>query len=191
MNFLLNDGTVMQNVYHHKRGGVGIVGDAEILTTLETWAETMYAEIQDIVHTTVTEQLCFVERIEWDTDKWVIAENIGTFLPLFEPQGVTDPMPNQVSPFVVFKTARPKTVGRKFLFPCNENDQNQGILAAGAVTDIVAYADDAVNNILMLPAATLIPGVPRTGVDAWYEFLVAVVTNLVGTQRRRRPGVGA
>lgn len=191
VNFVLNDGTQLINVYYHKRGGVGIVSDAEITTALETWAEAMYDELVALAHANVVEALSFVDRIEWDTDKWVTAENIGTFTPLFVPVGGGEAMPNQIAPFVTFKTARPKTVGRKFLFPGTEADSLAGVLVAGAVADIVAYADDAVNDIIILPAATLVPGVPRTGVNDWQEFFVAVVHDLVGTQRRRRPGVGS
>lgn len=191
INFRLNDGTQLTNVYYHKRGGVGAFADSYVLTALETWAENMYDELVARAHANVVEQLAYVDRIEWDTDAWVTAENIGTFTPLFVPVGGGEAMPNQISPFVTFKTARPKTVGRKFLFPGTEADSLAGVLVAGAVTDIVAYADDAVNDIVFEATATLVPGVPRSGVNEWQEFYVAVVHDLVGTQRRRRPGVGS
>lgn len=191
INFTLNDGTQLTNVYHHKRGGVGGFGDPAVTDALELWAEAMYNELVALAHSNVVEALSFVDRIEWDTDRWVTAENIGTFTPLFVPVGGGEAMPNQISPFVTFKTARPKTVGRKFLFPGTEADSVAGILVAGAVEDLVAYADDAVNDIILDPAGTLVPGVPRTGVNEWQEFYVAVVHDLVGTQRRRRPGVGS
>jgi hypothetical protein len=191
VNFALADGTQYQNVYHHKRGGVGDFSDAAVVTALELWAEAMYQELVSLVRSNVVEQLSYVDRVEWDVSEWVVVENIGTFTPLFVPVAATDAMPNQVSPFVVFKTARPRTVGRKFLFPLTEAAQDAGILTAGSVTAIVAYADDAVNDIILAPAGTLVPGVPRTSVNDWQEFYVAVVTDLLGTQRRRRPGYGA
>lgn len=191
VNFVLADGTLFQNVYHHKRGGVGIVGDQDIVDALEDWAQSLYFELTGVTKNNVVEQLSSVDRIVWDTDAWVVVENIGTFTPSFVPTKVADANANQVSPFVVFKTARPRSVGRKFLFPLTEDDQSAGILTSTATTAIAAYAYLAVNDIIILPAATLVPGIPRTGVNDWLEFYVAVVTDLVGTQRKRRPGYGA
>lgn len=190
-NFVLADGTLYQNVYHHKRDGVGAFSNPVVTAAVQGWAENMYDELVSIVKNNVVEQLMFIDRIDWVVDTWEVVENIGTFTITFVPVVVAHANPNQVSPFVVFKTARPKTVGRKFLFPLTEDDQDAGILTGAAVTDIVAYADDAVNNITLAPAGWLAPGVPRTGVNEWQEFTLAVVTDLVGTQRRRRPGYGA
>ena len=60
-----------------------------------------------------------------------------------------------------------------------------------AVDDIVLYAAEALEDITIAVVNALHPGVPRTGVDDWLSFTVAVVTNLLGSQKRRRPGVGA
>lgn len=191
MNFLLPNNVQYQNVFHHQRTGVGILTDAQHITAIKDWAEVMLDEIEAHVKLGTIEQLCSVDLVEWTGTAWEVTENIGTFTPDFTPSAVTDVCPNQISPFIVFKTSRPKTVGRKFLFPTLEPDQDQGILEAAAVAAIVGYADDAVNNITIQVLDYLVPGVVRTGVNAWLEFTVAIVTDLVGTQRRRRPGTGA
>ena len=191
VNFTLGDGSLFQNIYHHKRTGVGIIGDASHVSVIEFWVEAMYGEIDDIVSDTVNEGLCSVDKVEWVVDTWEVVENIGTFTPTIGFSSVAEPLPNQMSAFVVFKTNRPKTVGRKFLFPFTEAEQSSGILSGGTVTKVVAYADDAVNNLTLQVGDYLVPGVVRTGVDEWWEFYVAIVTDLMGTQRRRRPGYGA
>lgn len=193
INFLLTDGTLYQNVYHHRRVGVGILSDAAHITALKDWAEAMYAEIDDDVAIGTLEQLSSVDRIDFVEGTWTVVENIGVFTPDFTPTGSTaSAMPNQVSPFITFKTARPKTVGRKFLFPLTETQFDAGRLTAGTVTNIVAFADDAVNNVVIsAPLDYLVPLVVRTGVDAFEDFTLAIVTNVVGTQRRRRFGYGA
>lgn len=190
-NFTLPDGTLYQNVFHHKRSGVGILSDQTHLDTLETWAEDMYAELASQVDEDTGPALSTVDLVEWSVDEWVIVENIGTFLPTIAFGNVVDPMPNQLSPFVVFKTPRPKTVGRKFLFPFAEDQYTAGVLAPAAVAAMVAWADDAVNNLTLQVLDYLVPGVPRTGVNDWQEFYVAILGNIAGTQRRRRRGVGA
>lgn len=191
VNFLLPNGVQYQNVYHHIFDGTGGISDAAVTVDIGTWAEDMYAEIIGRVHSSTVEQLSFVDQVEWDGTKWEVVGNIGTFTPTFVPAANDDPCPNQVSPFIVFKTSRPKSVGRKFLFPTQEADQASGILTGGTITDLVAFADDAVNDIVLDVLNSLHPGVVRTAVNDFLVFNVAVVTDLLGTQRRRRPGYGA
>lgn len=193
VNFTLDDGTLYQNVFHHRRVGLGVITDAAHITAIKAWAEVMYAEIDDHVSAAVIEGLSSVDKVAWDGVKWEVVENIGVFTPAFVPVvDALSAMPNQVSPFVTFKTSRPKTVGRKFLFPMSEAAFQSGILTATVVAAIVAWADDAVNNLVVsAPLDYLVPGVPRTGVDSFLDFTLALVTNIGGTQRRRRRGYGA
>lgn len=191
VNFLLGNGVQYQNVYHHIFDGVGGVSDAVVVADIATWANAAYGAFASFFATDVVDQLSFVDQVEWVVDAWETVANIGTFTPSTTPIGGTEICPNQIAPFVTFKTARPKTVGRKFLFPAPEAAQNGGIMIAGMVTAIVAYAAIVVNDLEIDVLNVLHPGVPRTSVNDWENFTVAVVTDLVGTQRRRRPGYGA
>lgn len=192
MNFTLGDGTITQNVFYHQRHGITVVTDGTVMTKIEEWIEAMYAEVAGMVKNDVLAGLMVTDFVEWVVDKWEVTGNLGTRTPTFTPTGVGDMLPNQSSAFCVFKTSRPKTVGRKFLLPFEEAWQAGTFLVAGAVTDMVAWADDAVNDVdLVVPLDYLSPGVVRTGVNSWLEFTLAIVTNVLGSQRRRRPGVGA
>ncbi len=191
VNFELGDGTMYQNVFHHERYGADPVSDAAVLIAIEDWAETMYAELVTLVKDDTIEQLSFVDRVEFIAGLWTVVENIGTFTPTFNPAATGDALPFNCAPFLVFKTDRPKTVGRKFLFPFDEAQQADSILVGGAITAMVAWGVDAVSDILLAGDAGLEPGVPRTGVDAFYAFTVTIVNDVIGSQRRRRPGVGA
>lgn len=188
----LGDGSIVQNIFHHQRKGIGIISDASHIVNYENWAEAMYAEIAGMIKNDVVMGLASLDLVEFVAGKWTVTGHIGVFTPTFTPTGVGDMLPNQSSAFVTFPTARPKTVGRKFLLPFEEAWQAGSFLVAGAVTDVVAWADDAVNNItIAAPLDYMVPGVPRTGLDQWEPFTLAVVTNLLGSQRRRRPGEGA
>lgn len=191
VNFTLEGGIEYQNVYHHIFDGIGGVSDAVVVADIKTWAEAAYDELVGYTDPSVTERLSFVDQVEWDGAKWEVVGNLGTFTPLFVPVAANDVCPNQVSAFVVFKTLRPKTVGRKFLFPAMEDAQDGGIMVAGYVTAVVAYAAIIVNDLDIDAFNTLHPGVVRTGVNDFQAFSVAVVTDLLGSQRRRRPGYGA
>lgn len=191
VNFLLPNGVQYQNVYQHIFDGIGGVSDAAVVLDIKAWAQDMYATIQDWILIGTLEQLSSVDQIEWSVDEWVVVANLGVFTIAFNPAGAGQQFPNQISPFVTFRTNRPKTVGRKFLFPFIEGAADAGILTAPAIADLVDFADDAVNDINIDVANDLHPGVTRVAVNDWETFQVAVVTDLVGTQRRRRPGYGA
>lgn len=191
LNFELGDGTLYQNIYHYIRDGTDPFSDAAHITAISSALATAYAEINGLVRNDVTEQLSSVDRIEWVTDAWVLTENIGTFTMTWVPGGAGEGLPYQSAPYVIFKTERPRSIGKKFLFPFTEAAQDETILTAGSVTSIVEYAADIVTSIILGGDATLTAGIPRTGVNTWFNFLVAVVPDLLGSQRRRRPGVGA
>lgn len=190
-NFILADGTLYQNIYTHRKEGVAPFADAVVVTALDTWSENMYARLEDFVDNGVNSALCSVDLIDWVVDAWEVVRNVGTYAMTFVPTDAFPQMPNQLSPYVVFKTVRPKTVGKKFLFPLCEDAYDVGKLTALAVADIVTYANDAVNDINLQVGDDLVPGVVRTGVNDWQEFTLALVGDIVGTQRRRRLGVGA
>lgn len=192
VGFTLNDGSICQNIFHYKRWGIGILSDQAHVDAIETKVENMYAEVDDMISDDVSVNLCSVDKVEWVTDHWEIVENIGTFVPTITFAGTGEMLPNQSSAYVLFKTARPKTVGRKFLIPFEESRQSGSYLVQAAVDALVLWGDAALADILLqIGTDWLIPGVVRTGVDAWYPFDLGIVTNVLGSQRRRRPGVGA
>ena len=192
-NFELQDGTQYQNVYHWIRDGTDPISDAAHVAGIKAKVETAYADLVTAIPSGIVEQLCFVDRIEYNEvlDEWRVVENIGTFTPTFATAAGTEGLPFQCAPFIYFKTTRPRTVGKKFLFPFLETMQNETILEPAAVATLVAYGVELLVDIVLGGDATLAIGVPRTGVNSWYNFLVAVVSDVLGTQRRRKPGVGA
>ena len=190
-NFLLGSGDQYQNVYHHIFDGIGGISDAAVTADIKTWADAMYSEYDSVVDIDVVETLSFVDQVEFVDGQWTVVANVGTFTVEMTNTADTAPLPNQSSPFIVFKTARPKSVGRKFIFPCLASNQDAGIIAGGTVTLITAFAADAIADIVLDVVNELHPGIVRTGVNDFLSFTVAVVTNLIGSQRRRRQGDGA
>ena len=193
VNFELGDGTQYQNIYHYIRDGTDPYSDVAHVDTLAAKLELAYAAIDDLVHDDITPQLSFVDRVEFNeiVDEWRVVENIGTFTIDFIGTEATDTLPFQSAPYVVFKTQRPKSVGKKFLFPLGEAHQIDTILQGGAVAAIVAYGAQILAAASLGGDATLTAGIVRTGVQTFLNFLVAVVNDVLGSQKRRRPGVGA
>lgn len=191
VNFTLGDGSQFQNVYHHQRSGVDVHTDATHVAAIKTWAETMYADLVTICRSDIVEALSSVDLVEFVGAIWKVTKNIGTFTPTFTPTGSAGVLPNQIAPFLIMKTHRPKTVGRKFLFPSLESQQEAGIVDSAVLAALAAFGGHMMTYIALGGASDLILGVPRTGIDAWYGFYSVVFNDLLGTQRRRRPGYGA
>lgn len=188
----LIDGTVCQNTFYHKRSGITVLSNQDHVDALELWVEDAYATLATYVKNDVVEQLCFVDRIEWSGTKWETVENVGIFTPTVAYAGAGEMLPNQMSAYVILKTARPKTTGKKFLLPFMEGAQGGSYLVAAALEDLADFAAECLTNIdVYIGINHLTPGVVRSGFDVWYDFDVAIVTNLLGSQKRRRPGVGS
>ena len=190
-NFLLFSGIQYQNIYHYLYDGIPVVDDQNAVDAIDTHLGTAYNEIVQEVSSDTEVDLSSVDKVEFLEGEWVVTENVGVFTMSFTPVGTGDSLPYQSSPFVTFKTARPKSVGRKFLFPFTEPQQDATVLVPGAVTAIVAYAADILDDITVEIINVLHPGIARVGVDDFLVFTTAVVTNVLGSQKRRRPGEGA
>ena len=162
-NFELGDGTQYQNIYHMIRDGTDPYSDLVHTNAIKTKIEAMYQTIVSQVLSDVTEQLSFVDRVEFNeiTDQWEVVENIGTFTPTFVPVNAGEGLPYQSAPFIIFKTQRPKSVGKKFLFPFAEDQQDSTILVAGAVTAMVAFGVSVLNPLVVGGDATLTMGIVR------------------------------
>lgn len=187
---LLDEGSIVQNVYYLLAELAAPQADQSILNALETWVESAYGNLTVEMSNTVSFNDIVADIIEWDTDHWETTYHIGTEDIDTVPAGTGDPFPNQVSAFATFNTTRPKSKGRKFLFPFDEGGALGSYLTSPAVASIVDYAADILTTIVLGPFNELVPGIVRSGVNEFLEFRSAVVTNVLGTQRRRRPGVG-
>ncbi|MCK4960793.1 MAG: hypothetical protein KAT00_15375 [Planctomycetes bacterium] len=190
-NFELGDGTQFQNIYTYTVDGSSPLPDSTYVTAISGRVEAMYAELEGLVKDDVVEQLSFVDEVAWDGAKWAVVGNVGTFTITFAPTQTGDALPYQCAPFLIFKTTRPKSVGKKFLFPYDEAWQEDTHLLGGAITAEIAYGVLAIAAIPVGGVNDLLPGITRTGVEQWLTFQVAVVNDVIGSQKRRRPGVGA
>lgn len=191
VNMILPGPVQCQNVYHYLFDGVGFPSDATVVSDINDHMQAAYDELTALNRSDLVMDLSSVDEVQFVAGEWAVTRSVGTFTLTHAGAAVTQSLPYQSSPFVTLKTARPKSVGRKFLPPTTEDNQGATILVPVAVTAIVAYATDIIADITVEVVNALHPGIVRTGVDDYLVFTVAVVTNLLGSQKRRRPGEGA
>lgn len=189
----LHDGSIAQNVHYFRAVLLTQLPNVQALIGIELWIEAAYGNLSGSLPATTTQNLCTAQIIEWSASlgRWEVTELIGYFTPTISMVNAADELPNQSSAFATFTTARPKSRGRKFVVPFGEDTQDGTYLTAAALSDMVDFADDVLENIVFDVLEYFVPGVPREAVNLFLDFTGAVITNVLGSQRRRRPGVGA
>lgn len=166
----------------------GTCTDAELLAAASTWLKAAYDECIDLISDQVTMSECRVTRMIWSVNKWLVTELIGSVLNPSTFAETTDMLPHAVAAVPVFATAKPTSRGRVNIFGVGESEQEDGLWNSTAVADITAFAGD-LRSVLAPGSATLYyailgdDGTARTTTSA-------VVTDVPGSQRRRKPGVG-
>lgn len=190
---VLGDFTITQNVHYFHAVTSTDHLDSVILGVIETWIETAYGELSGALCDDYAIGDSTVHKIEWNStlSKWEITYYLGLFTPTWTMVNTSEPLPNQVSAFATFNTARPQSRGRKFIMPFGEDQQAATILVAGAVTLMTNFADDVLDTISLGAGGDLYPGIVRSTTGDFLSFQSATITDVLGTQRRRRPGVGS
>lgn len=190
--FVLADGTIIQNVYHFAALFADSQDDATVVTGVNGYVQDIYDDIDQYVDSNVTVNPLIIHVVRWDVTegKWETHRLLGSTIPSITFTGATDPLPHQCSPVLVANTERPKTRGRKFLPPFLDTSADGPDWVGAVVTALGA----ALVNYLAVETLSannlLFPGVPRTEENVFLAFLNGLVNSVVGTQRRRKPGVG-
>lgn len=189
-DYSFSTGDRAQNVYHFRANLITPVANSEAQDAVHAWMNDVLDTVEgDIANGTLV-HTHYLDLIEWVTDKWEVTANIGSFVPAATFAGAGDLLPQPVSPFAVFNTLRPKSKGRKFLFGYTEGATIGSVLQAGQLANLADYADAVMTHAVIDVLNYFVPGIPRFAVDLFLDFTGAIVTNIVGTQRRRRPTVG-
>lgn len=188
--FVLPETVEALNVYYFQTDFQEDQEEEDIVTTLATWIEVLYAEIETNISLEVAGGLMKVYRgvigvpYEWD--------KIGEASPVFDFALATDMLPHGCSALLRAYTTRGKTIGRKYIPGFAEGAQLDGTWVASAVTNLIAAAAAWGTNAAVDGNNRLAPGVFSTTTELIHpmtdEFVVPVHP---AYQRRRRPGVGS
>lgn len=166
----------------------GTCTDAELLTAGASWMTTAYAYLQGVMHNQVDLADARVTKVVWSAGAWITDQIVGTIFPTFTAADGTDMLPHAVAPYVTFETLAPKRKGKIKLLGFSEANQADSLVAAGAATAMGNFAN-AITTVLS-PGTALVyyavlgnDGTARTAISE-------LVRGVVGSVRRRRPGIG-
>lgn len=188
----LPDGTIVQNVYNFVTDFLTDQSGSSVVAACIAYIEDIFTAVAAYLQDGFTINITPVHSVEWDaeTAKWVTKALIGTDLPSFTHTNTDDPHPNQIAAVLVGNTSRPKSRGRKFLPGFVETASDGSDLVTAAVTAMGVALAHYIADETVSGDNVLSPGVLREGVETFLPFTDGVVNSVVGTQRRRKPGVG-
>jgi hypothetical protein len=165
---------------------------AEVVETGGDTAEMLWHIYLDAIYTTILSQL----STGFVTYAVELQERVGAaWVPTLEyPEawtgtGIGDPLPNAVAMVLIGKGAGLRHVGRKFFGPIAETTNIGNTIAAGVMVILSEALLNYVSPVTGIGGGSLTPGVlSKTG--TFYPFVGGIVSSLLGSMRRRKPGIG-
>ena len=193
LELVLGDGSIVQNVYHFDAQFDDDQTDGAVSAAVEGYLEDIMGELATYLSDDFTINPSYLHQVLFSpsTYEWVTDHLIDVFTPSFTHTNTDDPFPNQIAPVMIGSTYRPKTRGRKFIPGCVETMADGSYLVTSAVTALVGAVSYYISEVVVSGTNVLRPGVPRQGVDSFRPFLEGAANIILGTQRRRTPGVGS
>lgn len=193
IEFVLANGAIIQNIIHFIAEFTSEQTDPDVIDAVETYADEMYEDVEAYVDQAATVNPMPVSIVEFDAGEggWVVDRSLGTGVLTITPASIANPLPNQNSAVLVANTNRPKSRGRKFLAPFGDTDADGSEWGSTVLTNLALSLAHYLADETVSGDSRLSPGVPRAGVDEFLKFTDGLVNSVVGSQRRRKLGVGA
>ena len=154
--------------------------------------EILWTAYLDSIYTEI-EQLCVEQMIwtsyeiqeisgtQWETIDEVTFEHEGGF--------ATDSLPNAVALVLLGKATGIKHVGRKFFSGLSETYSATNTLVGGAIPLMAAALLAYVTPFTGIGGGLIQPGVVSSA-GTFHPFVGGSVSSLLGSMRRRKPGLG-
>jgi len=190
--WVYDDGTIAQNIFNYVLQGTAPVSDAVVMTALAQKLDALYTELDDAISDTLVIQPYMFNIVAWSAalNRWYTKRNMGMSTASWTPANVNDPFPNQVAAVITAATSIPTIKGRKFFGGFSETTADGGNLNTATMTALAAAAVDYTDQISVGTGETLKPVVCSTREQGPVTIFAAEVNSILGTMRRRKPGVG-
>lgn len=174
------------NVYHFKADFTASQTDLAVLGAVRAMLDDAYDHLDTLISNNVTFDTIEVINLTQDMavgeDDWVT---------LTAGANVDSPLPTQVACVVRFFTNVLGSQGRKFLSTFTETENVYGgTLSAGLTTALGNYAAEILAGVVISAGNELIPGNWNATLARFAEWTSAFINERMGTQRRRKVGVG-
>jgi hypothetical protein len=178
-------GQVLLNVYELFHTGVDDLLDNIVFAAAGTWLEDIY---DGLVATQTSELSYDTYQVINETQEYQLGEDDWPSLTVGSSAGEASPL--QVAYLMRFPTNYLGSQGRKFIPGCNESAlEDNGIVGTSTLANL-ATAAATIAAGFDVGANHFHPGVNNTEKGRFAGFQSAIVNDVVGSQRRRKQGVG-
>lgn len=166
----------------------GTCTDAQLLTAAATWIQTAFDYLDGIVHDQVAITDCVISEVAWNVTYWEVQRLVGTCFPTFVPTNADEMLPHACSAVVTMPTIKPKKRGRINVPGLAEDQQSDSLLISGAATALANFGNAIKTAFAPGSASMLYSVLGKAGTVNGADSVA--VNGVVGSQRRRKPGVG-
>lgn len=180
-----------QNAWHWIAQFASDQTDAAVLAAIISALGDIYDEFAAHIDADMDDPDIAVDVVEWQTDEWVTVARVGEGVAGTNFAAAGENLPPQCAPYFVMRTSRPRSNGRKFMPVIDEGAQNGGWLTSAAATALGNTLTEALTDITISAGNDLVPGVASTVTGTFLPFLNGFISGVLGTQRRRKYGIGA
>lgn len=191
-------GLDIQNSWHFIVRAAMTHAATDFRDEIQGWLDGVFNNIIGHISSNLDPVDLKIDRVVWNAAKQRadIAENLyfGPWTMATPPSSGGEMLPSQTTPIINLRTARPQTVGRRYMPPFTEAEN----VSAGNISP-AALANLALSGAAQLVSPSFAegnwdPGVvsPYSGADPhFWEFTSATPAGLFMTQRRRTVGRGS
>ena len=189
-SFLWTDGNINQNVFNAVvTGGGAPWADTDIVDDAEDWLDNMFANITGDLSDEIDGNEVIVYKYDAVGDDW---DEVGSQSWTFNPTQTVDQLPRGVAALVRLWTTDPDVQGKKYVPGLTEASVQDGLFAAGIITNLLAFAADwytpfagAASGATFTPGIWSVVGtVLKLGIDH------IATSTIPAYQRRRKRNVG-
>lgn len=166
----------------------GSCTDAELLAAVGGWLTGAFSWLEAGISDQVDIANCRVTKMAWVATQWEVSAVIGNVIPTFTAEAVDDMLPHAVSSVITLPTGKPTSRGRINIPGATESVQADSVIAGLWATALASFATGIMTQLS--PGTTTID-YAVLGNDGQARVPTgANVNGILGSQRRRKPGVG-
>ena len=186
----LSNSVLGQNVWYWKLESTGDVDYSDIMDTIETMVEAVFQDLDSMIWSQTELQDVIANVWEYDAqDGWKTGRLIG-IRPLSDTFGnSTNMFPHAVAMTITGFPVDVRTRSRKSFGGFGENTANDSTVTASALTALGNVAVEWLTSQVISGSDVLEPGIPSLG-GIWRPLLYALVSDITGSQKQRKPGIG-
>ena len=167
----------------------GAATEAQLLLAVASFIEEVYDNVDTIINSNVDIVECRVNKMVWETSRWVVHHLVGVVYPTFAATAGGDMLPHAVAGLIEFPTGFPRRVGKKYIPGLSEACTVGSDVQTGTLTAFSNFALDLLNGFTAGTAAFIYEILADTGYPLAPS--TAYIPPLISSQRRRKPGVGS